>query len=170
MTNKEKTARMDREQPQGFDGVAVRRASPFLGYALSLAQIGDQDDAAKVLKGFGGAGVLEVVEDDAGGTYRAAYTRSSLRKRCSSCTASRRRKQERNRHAKGRHGHHPRSAEGGRGIGTGSYEMQKRIIEGVEVQRSSGNVFADLGLPDAESSRSRPAWWSRSGGPCAPLG
>ena len=44
------------------------------GYALSLAQIGDQDDAAKVLKGFGGAGVLEVVEDDAGGTYRAVYT------------------------------------------------------------------------------------------------
>jgi predicted XRE-type DNA-binding protein len=31
-----------------------------------------------------------------------------------------------------------------------SHEMQKRIIEGVEVQRSSGNVFADLGLPDAE--------------------
>ena len=28
--------------------------------------------------------------------------------------------------------------------------MQKRIIEGVEVQRSSSNVFADLGLPDAE--------------------
>jgi len=44
------------------------------GYALSLAQMGDQDDAAKVLKGFGGAGVLEVVEDDVGGTYRAVYT------------------------------------------------------------------------------------------------
>lgn len=44
------------------------------GYALSLAQMGDQDDAAKVLKGFGGAGVLEVVEDDAGSTYRAVYT------------------------------------------------------------------------------------------------
>jgi predicted component of viral defense system (DUF524 family) len=28
--------------------------------------------------------------------------------------------------------------------------MQKRITEGVEVQRSSGNVLADLGLPDAE--------------------
>lgn len=28
--------------------------------------------------------------------------------------------------------------------------MQKRIIKGVEAQRSSGNVFADLGLPDAE--------------------
>lgn len=44
------------------------------GYALSLAQMGDQDDAAKVLKGFGGAGVLEVVDDDVGGTYRAVYT------------------------------------------------------------------------------------------------
>ena len=44
------------------------------GYALSLAQMGDQDDAAKVLKGFGGAGVLEVIEYDAGGTYRAVYT------------------------------------------------------------------------------------------------
>ncbi len=31
-------------------------------------------NAAKALKGFGGAGVLEVVEDDEGGTYRAVYT------------------------------------------------------------------------------------------------
>jgi phage-related protein len=29
---------------------------------------------AKPLKGFGGAGVLELMEDDAGGTYRAVYT------------------------------------------------------------------------------------------------
>ncbi|VVE85809.1 addiction module toxin RelE [Pandoraea sputorum] len=36
--------------------------------------MGDQDDAAKVLKGFGGACVLEVVEDNVGGTYRAVYT------------------------------------------------------------------------------------------------
>ena len=49
----------------------VRR---FFGFALSLAQAGDQHDAAKALKGFGSAGVLEVVEDDAGGTYRAVYT------------------------------------------------------------------------------------------------
>ncbi|MCF1505986.1 type II toxin-antitoxin system RelE/ParE family toxin [Afifella sp. H1R] len=49
----------------------VRR---FFGFALSLAQAGDQADTAKVLKGFGGAGVLEVVENDAGGTYRAVYT------------------------------------------------------------------------------------------------
>ena len=51
--------------------VDVRR---LFGFALSLAQSGDKHDAAKVLKGFGGAGVLEVVEDDMGGTYRAVYT------------------------------------------------------------------------------------------------
>ena len=28
--------------------------------------------------------------------------------------------------------------------------MKKRLIDGIEVHRSSGNVFADLGLPDAE--------------------
>jgi phage-related protein len=44
------------------------------GFALSLAPAGDKHDAAKVLRGFGGAGVLEVVEDDTGGTYRAVYT------------------------------------------------------------------------------------------------
>ncbi|WP_454692164.1 type II toxin-antitoxin system RelE/ParE family toxin [Achromobacter aloeverae] len=49
----------------------VRR---FFGHALDFAQRGEQHDAAKVLKGFGGAGVLEVVEDDADGTYRAVYT------------------------------------------------------------------------------------------------
>lgn len=46
----------------------------FIGFALHFAQQGDQHPAAKVLKGFGGAGVLEVVENDAGGTYRAVYT------------------------------------------------------------------------------------------------
>lgn len=28
--------------------------------------------------------------------------------------------------------------------------MSKRIIEGIEVEASTGNVFADLGLPDAD--------------------
>lgn len=51
--------------------VEVRK---FFGHALDFAQRGDRHDAAKVLKGFGGAGVLEVVEDNIGGTYRAVYT------------------------------------------------------------------------------------------------
>ena len=46
----------------------------FFGHALDYAQHGDKHDAAKVLKGFGGAGVLEIVEDARGGTYRAVYT------------------------------------------------------------------------------------------------
>jgi phage-related protein len=46
----------------------------FFGHALHFAQNGERHDAAKVLRGFGSAGVLEVVEDDAGGTYRAVYT------------------------------------------------------------------------------------------------
>src|SRR3990172_7071313 len=28
--------------------------------------------------------------------------------------------------------------------------MKKRLIDGIEVTRGSGNVFADLGLPDAD--------------------
>jgi len=44
------------------------------GHALWIAQLGDKHEAAKTLQGFGGAGVLEVVEDDEGGTYRAVYT------------------------------------------------------------------------------------------------
>ncbi|MBI5279819.1 MAG: type II toxin-antitoxin system RelE/ParE family toxin [Burkholderiales bacterium] len=46
----------------------------FFGHALHFAQLGDQHGAAKVLKGFGGAGVLEVIEEAVGGTYRAVYT------------------------------------------------------------------------------------------------
>ncbi|MEN4545920.1 type II toxin-antitoxin system RelE/ParE family toxin [Pantoea agglomerans] len=46
----------------------------FFGFALDFAQRGEKHQDAKALKGFGGAGVLEVVEDDIGGTYRAVYT------------------------------------------------------------------------------------------------
>jgi len=45
-----------------------------MGYALYQAQLGDKSPAAKPLKGFGGAGVLEVVENYDGDAYRAVYT------------------------------------------------------------------------------------------------
>ncbi len=45
-----------------------------VGFALRQAQRGGKHLDAKVLKGFGGAGVLEVVEDHDGDTYRAVYT------------------------------------------------------------------------------------------------
>jgi phage-related protein len=44
------------------------------GYALHQAQSGKKHVQAKPLKGFGSAGVLEVVEDSGGGTFRAVYT------------------------------------------------------------------------------------------------
>ena len=44
------------------------------GYALHLAQLGRKDSKAKALTGFGSAGVVEVVERDSDGTYRAVYT------------------------------------------------------------------------------------------------
>ncbi len=45
-----------------------------VGYALHQAQLGGKSLSAKPLKGFQGAGVLEVVEDHDGDTYRAVYT------------------------------------------------------------------------------------------------
>jgi phage-related protein len=45
-----------------------------MGYGIYLAQIGMKAVKAKPLRGFGGAGVLEVVEDHDGNTYRAVYT------------------------------------------------------------------------------------------------
>jgi phage-related protein len=50
---------------------AVRRT---FGLALFAAQLGETPPDAKPLKGFGGAGVLELIEDHLGDTYRAVYT------------------------------------------------------------------------------------------------
>jgi len=45
-----------------------------IGFALYLAQCGGKAMHVKPLKGFCGAGVLEVREDYDGDTYRAVYT------------------------------------------------------------------------------------------------
>src|SRR5438876_7633174 len=45
-----------------------------MGVAINDAQNGEEHPRAKALKGFGGAGVLEVVDDFDGDTYRAVYT------------------------------------------------------------------------------------------------
>jgi phage-related protein len=44
------------------------------GFALWQAQTGGRHVDAKALRGFGGAGVLEVVADHDGSTYQAVYT------------------------------------------------------------------------------------------------
>ena len=45
-----------------------------VGYALWFAQTGSKHPHAKPLRGFGGAGVVEIVEDFHGDMYRAVYT------------------------------------------------------------------------------------------------
>src|ERR1700680_1881287 len=64
---------MDRivpRRPAGFPG-RVRRV---MGFAINDAQKRDEHPRCKALKGFGGRGVLEVVDDEDGDTYRAVYT------------------------------------------------------------------------------------------------
>jgi phage-related protein len=46
----------------------------FVGHALFMAQCGFKHEQAKSLKGFGDAGVIEIVEDFGGDAYRAVYT------------------------------------------------------------------------------------------------
>ncbi len=45
-----------------------------MGQALYTAQQGGTDPAAKPLKGFGGAKVMEIVDRHDTNTYRAVYT------------------------------------------------------------------------------------------------
>jgi len=59
-----------RDDLSGFPDDVKRR----VGRALWDAQVGLKAPFAKPLKGFGGAGVLEVVDDFEGDTYRAVYT------------------------------------------------------------------------------------------------
>ena len=45
-----------------------------MGFALSFVQYGETPSQAKPLKGFTGASVVELVENQEGDTYRAVYT------------------------------------------------------------------------------------------------
>ena len=68
-------------KPVKWDGSAKRDLDAMpkdvkdvFGHAIDLAQAGGKHQDAKVLTGFGSAGVLEVVNDHLGDTYRAVYT------------------------------------------------------------------------------------------------
>ena len=50
---------------------AVKRV---VGFAIRIAQRGGKHPDAKPLKGFRGAGILEVISDFDGNTFRAVYT------------------------------------------------------------------------------------------------
>jgi phage-related protein len=68
-------------KPVRWIGTSLRdlRSSPRpvrvdIGHALFAAQEGKTDPAAKPLKGFGGASVLEIVVSHHGNAWRAVYT------------------------------------------------------------------------------------------------
>ncbi|MBN1586019.1 MAG: type II toxin-antitoxin system RelE/ParE family toxin [Candidatus Omnitrophica bacterium] len=68
-------------KPLDFVGSSLKDLRAFpeevkqdVGYALFLAQKGERAQTVKPLKGFGGAGVLEIIERHDGDTYRAVYT------------------------------------------------------------------------------------------------
>ena len=50
------------------------RVQKGIGYALWFAQIGSKHPHAKPLRGFGGAGVVGIIDDSDGNTFRAVYT------------------------------------------------------------------------------------------------
>ncbi len=71
----------DTDKPLEFVGSSKDDLSEFpqevkrsIGFALRAAQKGGKHPDAKPLKGFGGAGVLEVIADFDGDTFRAVYT------------------------------------------------------------------------------------------------
>ena len=72
---------MASRKPVYWIGSSKRNLSAFpqpvkdvMGFALHQAQVGGKYEVAKPLKGFGGGGVLEIVEDHDGDAYRGAYT------------------------------------------------------------------------------------------------
>lgn len=72
---------MTRKKPVYWIGSSKEDLSAFpqpvkdvMGFALHQAQIGGKHDDAKPLKGFGGGGVLEIVEAHDSDAYRGVYT------------------------------------------------------------------------------------------------
>jgi phage-related protein len=69
------------DTPLAFIGSSREDLSEFptnvkncIGFALRVAQKGGKHPDAKPLRGFKGAGVLEIVSDFDGNTFRAVYT------------------------------------------------------------------------------------------------
>jgi len=115
-----------------------------VGYAIYIAHALRKHRDTKVLTGFGGAGVLEVVEDFRGDTFRAVYT---LKYSDSVCVL----------HA------FQKKSKSGRETPRRDMELiEQRLREAEQIAKrekvmskksyemGSGNVFKDLGIPNAE--------------------
>ena len=125
-----------------------------IGHALFIAQEGGIDPAAKPLKGFGGASVLEIVAAYHGNAWRAVYTvrfedaiyvLHVFQKKSTKGIATPAREIDLIKQ---------RLAEAERTTEKGRTEMKSKAKKTdkreAHVTESSGNVFADLGLANPE--------------------
>src|ERR1700676_1203125 len=113
-----------------------------VGYALYVAQRGSKHRGAKALSGFGGAGVVEIVKDYRGDTFRAVYTLRyagmvyvlhAFQKKSKSGRETPRRDMELIEPARGR-----------------TNSQREKVMSKKSHEIRSGNVFKDLGIPNAE--------------------
>jgi phage-related protein/predicted XRE-type DNA-binding protein len=121
-----------------------------IGFALYQAQRGGKHIAAKALRGFGGAGVLEIAEDHESGTFRAVYaikfpgvvyTLDAFQKKSKSGIKTPQRDVDRLEKRL-------KAAELQEVVVQTEKREQvmKTVPRTARVQKSGGNVFADLGL------------------------
>lgn len=73
MSSPVRALEFNKQAKRDYDALPVGVKRDF-GYAFWQVQRGDMPAIAKVLKGFGGADVLELRENDEAGTYRTVYT------------------------------------------------------------------------------------------------
>lgn len=100
----------------------------FFGHALDFAQRGDKHDAAGILKGFGGAGVLEIVKDDRGGTYRGVYT-VKFKEAVFVLHVFQKKSKQWYCNAQTGHGYHPRTPKGRGAIGKGDARCANETLK-----------------------------------------
>lgn len=115
-----------------------------MGHALDVAQLGGKHESAKPLGGFGGGSVLEVVEQFDSNAYRAVYTVKlrgavyvlhAFQKKSTSGIKTSKADIDLVKH---------RLKEAAR------MHAERRGTMATKIEASSGNVFADLGVADAE--------------------
>jgi phage-related protein/predicted XRE-type DNA-binding protein len=135
------------DTPLEFMGTSREDLSEFpdevkycIGFALRTAQKGGKHSDAKPLKGFKGAGVLEIVSDFDGNTFRAVYT---VRIKGVIYVLHAFQKKIQKGHFDSENRNREDQARIKRSLGG------ERMKKKVRVTKSSGNVFADIGLPNA---------------------
>jgi len=120
-----------------------------IGQALYTAQQGETDPAAKPLKGFGGARVMEIVDRHDTNTYRTVYT---VQFAGTIYVPHAFQKEIKEGHSDAAEGHRADPATAGRGRAElqRKAELMMKKNRRVRAEEGSGNVFADLELPHAE--------------------